>query len=155
MRDSRCDRAREWASLRADEELSELESMLLAAHLRRCAACGSFAVGVEAAAAQLRAAPLEPPVQPVQLPQRRTAPPLRAVQLGVAATLVAAAAGLGTVFGAVGTHSHHSRLTLKLPRNAALLAFDSSPRGLPTTRQAALDQKPPAPIPRSLALPDV
>src|SRR5438477_537085 len=54
-----CDRAREWASLRMDGELSELESALLEAHLKRCEACGSFAVEVEAVALQLRAASLE------------------------------------------------------------------------------------------------
>jgi predicted anti-sigma-YlaC factor YlaD len=149
--DSRCDRARDWASLRADGELSELESALLVAHLRRCDGCASFALGVDAVAAQLRTAPLEELARPVRLPEGRA--PLRAVQLGAAAALVAAAAGLGTLFGALGTHSHSS--TLKLPHDSALLAFDVSPRGLPTTRQAALAQKPPAPIPRSLALPDV
>lgn len=103
--------------------------------------------------AQLRTAPLERLQRPVRLPEGGG--PLRAVQLGAAAALVAAAAGLGTLFGALGTHSHSSTLTLKVPHDSALLAFDVSPRGLPTTRQAALAQKPPAPIPRSLALPDV
>jgi ferric-dicitrate binding protein FerR (iron transport regulator) len=152
-RDSRCDRARDWASLRADGELSELESALLAAHLKRCDACASFARGVEDVSARLRAAPLEGPPGPIRLAPRRA--PLRAVHLGAAAALVAAAVGLGNLFGSLGTHSHASTLTLKLPPNAGLLALDVSPRGLPTTRQAALAQKPPAPIPRSLALPDV
>jgi predicted anti-sigma-YlaC factor YlaD len=150
-----CDRAREWASLRMDDELSELESALLEAHLKRCPACASFAVEVEAVALELRAASLERLEQPISLPSRRTASPLRAVQLGAAAALVAAAAGLGTLFGALGSQPQQATLSLKLPANAALLAFDSSARGLPTTRQIALQQKPPRPIPRNLALPDV
>jgi predicted anti-sigma-YlaC factor YlaD len=151
--DSRCDRARDWISLHADGELAELEWALLAAHLKRCDACASFALGVEEVSARLRAAPLEGLPAPIRLPRRRA--PLRAVQLSAAAVLVAAAAGFGTLYGSLGTQSHSSTFTLKLPPNAGLLAFDSSPRGLPTTRQAALAQKPPAPIPRSLALPDV
>jgi anti-sigma factor RsiW len=155
MHDGRCDRARDWVSLRTDGELTELESALLEAHLKRCPACAAFAVGVAAVAQQLRAAALERFEQRVQLPTHSIASPLRAVRLGSAAALVAAAVGLGTLLGAVGTPSHQSTLTLKLPHNSALLAFDSSPRGLPTTRQAALERKPPAPIPRNLALPDV
>jgi hypothetical protein len=154
-RDSRCDRAREWISLRADAELSELESALLAAHLKRCPGCGSFAVGVGTATVQLRAASLERLRRPVGLPRRRAASPLRAVQLGAAAALVVAAVGLGALFGSLRAQPNQARLTLKLPQNAALLAFDSSPRGLPTTRQAALAQRPPAPVPRRLSLADV
>jgi len=152
-----CDRAREWASLRMDGELSELESALLEAHLKRCPSCASFALEVAAVALELRAASLERLEQPILLPLRRTrtASSLRAVQLGAAAVLVAAAAGLGTLFGALGTHAQQSTIGLKLPATATLLAFDSSPRGLPTTRQVALQQKPPGPIPRNLALPDV
>src|SRR5207244_2392094 len=79
--------------------------------------------------------------------------PLRLVQVGVAAALVAAAAGLGSLYGTVGAHPR--RAAMGLPKNAPLPAFDASPRGLPTTREAALSQRPPAPIPRSLALPDL
>jgi predicted anti-sigma-YlaC factor YlaD len=50
-----CERAREWASLRADGELSELESVLLDVHLARCDACRAFALGAERMAATLRA----------------------------------------------------------------------------------------------------
>ena len=149
-----CDRAREWSSLRLDGELSELESALLEAHLKRCNACAAFAFAAEAVALQLRCAAPERLEQPVRLPARRTASSLRAVQLGAAAALVAAAAGLGTLFGAIGPQPHSFTVTPKLPRSAALVAVDSSPRGLPTTRQVALQQKPPGPIPRNLALAD-
>jgi anti-sigma factor RsiW len=150
-----CDRAREWASLRMDDELSELESALLEAHLKRCPACASFAVEVEAVALELRAASLERFEQPVWLPARRRASPLRAIQFGAAAALVAAAAGLGTLFGALGSAEQPATLTLTVPRNTPLLALESSPRGLPTTREMALSQKPPGPIPRNRSVPDV
>ena len=87
-----CERARAWASLRADGELSELESELLDAHVERCAACRSFAVGVEAVAETLRAAPLERPsvaVGPLVHVGARTA--WRALRLTVAAAVVVAA----------------------------------------------------------------
>jgi len=152
-----CDRAREWASLRMDGELSELESALLEAHLKRCPSCASFALEVAAVALELRAASLERLEQPISLPLRRTrtASSLRAVQLGAAAVLVAAAAGLGTLFGALGSHQQQSSLTLRLPTDVTLVAFESSPRGLPTTREMALSQKPPKPIPRNRAVSDV
>jgi predicted anti-sigma-YlaC factor YlaD len=65
-----CGRARAWASLRADDELSELESALLDAHLGRCAACRSFARGAEEVANALRAARLERPA-PIRVTRRR------------------------------------------------------------------------------------
>ena len=39
-----CDRARAWAALAPDGELSELERKLLDAHVVRCGACSRFAV---------------------------------------------------------------------------------------------------------------
>src|SRR6476646_6391994 len=53
-----CARARFWASLRVDGELSELESALLDAHLGRCADCSAYATGVAGVTAALRNAPL-------------------------------------------------------------------------------------------------
>jgi predicted anti-sigma-YlaC factor YlaD len=134
-----CSRAREWASLRLDGELSELESALLEAHLKRCSACASFAVDVEGVALQLRAATLDRLEQPVQLPTRRLGSSLRAVQLGAAAALIAAAAGLGTLFGAVGPHlSSHTRSTTaplvaktQVLEGSLAFAVDERPRGLP------------------------
>jgi anti-sigma factor RsiW len=148
-----CERARQWVSLRLDGELSELESALLEAHLARCARCGTFAADVEGATLELRSAALERFEQPIMLPVRRSGRSLRAVQLGAAAALVAAAAGLGTVFGALGSGRHEP--SVQIPNTAGLLAFDSSPRGLPTNRSVALQQRPPLPIPRNLSLPDV
>src|SRR5690242_3964885 len=54
-----CARARFWASLRVDDELSELEGALLDAHLARCAECREFEAAAAGSATLLRAAPLE------------------------------------------------------------------------------------------------
>ena len=58
---SDCTAAREAASARLDGELSELEAARLDLHLRGCAECRVYAEGIQAIAAELRAAPLEPP----------------------------------------------------------------------------------------------
>src|SRR5438034_7977725 len=71
LRPHMCERAREWASLCLDNELSELESVLLDSHLRRCAACAAYAAEIGAITAQIRAAELEPLVRPTVLPSRR------------------------------------------------------------------------------------
>src|SRR6476661_695871 len=87
-----CERAREWASLRADGELSELESALLDAHLCRCAPCRSFAGGAEELTAALRAARLERPASlALVLPHRR---PARHALQAVLATPFVVAAGV-------------------------------------------------------------
>src|SRR5213080_1781383 len=87
-----CERARAWASLRADGELSELESALLDAHLERCAPCRSFAAGVETVAETLRAVPLERPRVSVALPTRVGTPRAwQALRLTAAAAVVVAA----------------------------------------------------------------
>jgi predicted anti-sigma-YlaC factor YlaD len=100
---SLCERARSWASLRVDDELSELESALLDAHLGRCQPCRAFARGAEEVAAALASARLERPAPLALLlsvsrsvgRRRRTA---RALRTAAAATLVAAvAAGAAAV----------------------------------------------------------
>ena len=70
-----CERARSWAALAPDLELSELERKLLDAHLARCAGCSDFAVQVAAVAAALRNEQLQPLTYPVSVPswRRRTA----------------------------------------------------------------------------------
>src|SRR5437660_4349156 len=148
-----CEQARERASLRLDGELSDLESAFVEAHIRRCAGCRAYAAECEAIALRLRSAELAWLERPTSLPRVRPRRARHAAQASVAAALVAIAAGFGTLYGAAGSEPRQS--TFAVPKNAALPAFDSSPQGLPTTREAALSQKPPAPIPRSLALPDV
>ena len=69
-----CERARRWASLRIDRELSELEAALLDNHLGRCRSCCAFAHGIEDVAAALAAARLERPAPlALVLPARRRA----------------------------------------------------------------------------------
>ena len=70
-----CDRARSWAAVAPDGELSELEGTLLRSHLARCGSCSRFASDVAAIADALRAASLEPLSRPLTIPtwQRRRA----------------------------------------------------------------------------------
>jgi predicted anti-sigma-YlaC factor YlaD len=94
---ARCERSREWVSLRLDGQLSTFEAALLDRHLRRCDDCRAFAAGAGAQTRLLRAAPLE-------LPSRSFAPVLQASRssrrrgivgvVGAAAAVAAAAAAL-------------------------------------------------------------
>ena len=54
-----CDRAREWASLRLDDELSALEEELLERHLGVCPECSGFEQRIRVATRALRSAPAE------------------------------------------------------------------------------------------------
>jgi hypothetical protein len=96
-RSNRCDHARQWASLRADNELSELEEVLLDKHLESCGACGSFAARLDAATELVRATPPEKPEIAYAPPERR---PIRLpVGRRVAIAAIAAAAAVGSVVG--------------------------------------------------------
>jgi predicted anti-sigma-YlaC factor YlaD len=97
-----CERAREWASLRLDGELSEFEQALLDAHLERCAPCAGYAGNVTAATEALRQAEASRLSVPVALPLRRRALSLRAVSAAAAAAAIVAAVGLGTLIGSLG-----------------------------------------------------
>jgi Putative zinc-finger len=96
-RNSRCERARQWASLRVDGELSELEDALLEKHLERCASCSAFALRIAATAEAVRAAPRERP----QIDYPRFERPVIRLPIGrkVAIVAVAAAAALGAFVG--------------------------------------------------------
>jgi predicted anti-sigma-YlaC factor YlaD len=90
-----CDRARAWAALAPDGELSELERKLLGSHLDRCDACADFAVRVAAVAAELRAASLQPLPRPISLPVwRRRHVYARVRTVGAAAAVALMALGL-------------------------------------------------------------
>lgn len=87
-----CDRARAWAALAPDGELSELEHKLLDAHLARCHACETFAAAVVRTADALRREPLETLSHPLAIPswRRRTGyARLRAVGAAAAVALMA------------------------------------------------------------------
>jgi predicted anti-sigma-YlaC factor YlaD len=91
-----CERARGWASLALDGELSEFERALLTAHLDRCPACAGFAAELAGFTAELRAAALEPVPRLIELPVRRRHIG-RTIQIGAAAAVVAVAVGIGGV----------------------------------------------------------
>jgi ferric-dicitrate binding protein FerR (iron transport regulator) len=91
-----CERARAWASLRLDAELSEFEEALLNAHLRRCSACCEYEESVRGAVLALRDEPLARLEHPVSVPSRRRAV-LRPAALARAAAIVAVAVGIATV----------------------------------------------------------
>jgi anti-sigma factor RsiW len=87
-----CERARSWAALAPDGELSELERKLLDSHVVRCAACAHFALEVAEIAAELRRAAPEPLPQPVTVPIWRRRPVyarFRAVGAAAAVALMA------------------------------------------------------------------
>ena len=65
-----CERAREWASLRLDDELSVLEEEILERHLDFCDACRRFEEGMRLSTARIRSTPLETPTRRVPVPAR-------------------------------------------------------------------------------------
>ncbi len=98
-----CMLACESASARLDNELSELESARLDAHLRGCAECRAYAAEIGAIAVRLRGAALERPSHGVVLPRRRrvSGARLQAAVTAVAVSVVAAAAGSSFALGHV------------------------------------------------------
>jgi predicted anti-sigma-YlaC factor YlaD len=112
-----CERAREWASLRLDGELSELERALLDAHTRNCAACAEYVDDIGAFTTAIRSAELVQLPQPVALPLRRSfAWASRAFQAGAAtAAVLAVTAGLSLQVGR--NSSAHGSVPGRLPAN--------------------------------------
>jgi len=92
-----CERARSWAALAPDGELSELEQKLLGAHLARCGACSRFSVQVAAVAAELRDAALQPLPGPVSISTWRRRPVYpRVGAVGAAAAVALMALGIAS-----------------------------------------------------------
>jgi anti-sigma factor RsiW len=133
VRSHLCERARPWASLRVDGELSELEAALLRAHLERCAECRTFARGVDAVARGLRRVRLEQPA-PLTLgvPRRRSA--ARMVQF-VAATAAVVAAGAAAAL------TGPSNPAPSAVKPVAMVAAVESPDRLRELRRPALIQQ--------------
>jgi hypothetical protein len=98
LRHHRCDRARAWAALAPDNELSQLEQHLLDAHLVRCAPCRFFADEVAAIAIELREATPKTPARAIALPsvhvRRSVYARVRAV--GAVAAVAAMAVGIAS-----------------------------------------------------------
>lgn len=93
-----CDRARAWAALVPDRELSELERKLLDRHLAGCAGCRAFATDVAAVAELIRKEELVPLPHPVSVPswRRHSAIPGRLGSLGAAAAVALMAIGIAS-----------------------------------------------------------
>ena len=145
-RESNCDRARVWASLALDGELSELERRLLQAHLGHCESCAAFVAGVEALTEVLRTAPLEVSDRTFAAPARRRLVPGKrlAVQGALAASLAGLAAGLGVLAGPLtrGSDEPAPRLSedvvLVTPSSANQLGEQGRLRGQQATREEQL-----------------
>jgi predicted anti-sigma-YlaC factor YlaD len=127
-----CERARAWASLRVDDELSELQSAVLDSHLRRCRACRAFARGTEQLSATLASARLEQPVQlELVLPPRGR---LRALgRTALAAGAVAAASVAATLTGVSVSDG-----TARVSRPVAMVTAMDTPNELRALRRPLL-----------------
>jgi predicted anti-sigma-YlaC factor YlaD len=139
-----CERARSWVSLRADSELSELESTLLDAHLDRCSSCRTFARRAQEIAVTLRGARLERPALLALRPQRARRTGLRALQVAAAVVVVVSAGVIAMVSGP-------SRPTAAA-KPVAMVAGADSPDALRTLRRPALIEQGRT-IPRNRQLP--
>lgn len=90
----KCDRARQWASLELDGELSSFERALLENHLVGCPSCTEFRAEISGLTGALRAAPYEP-FAGVVLGRIRRRVGLRLAP--AAAAMAVAAVGLGSI----------------------------------------------------------
>jgi predicted anti-sigma-YlaC factor YlaD len=125
-----CARARFWASLRIDGELSELEGALLDAHLARCAECCDVVGGFEGSTASLRTAALAKPA-PVAIPHGGTSRRVLAAMFVAAVVAVAAIAG--------GLVHHESATSTTRPHTAvAVVASVDTPDQLRRLRRTTL-----------------
>ena len=90
----KCDRARQWASLELDGELSSFERALLKNHVAACPSCAEFRAEIGGLTTALRAAPYEP-FEGVVLGRVRRRVRLRLAP--AAAAMAVAAVGLGSI----------------------------------------------------------
>jgi ferric-dicitrate binding protein FerR (iron transport regulator) len=90
-----CDRARMWASLAADGEITEVERASLRAHTAVCPDCEAWTAAVVGLAEGLRTAPLVEPERDATVPARPRRTRAGAFQVFAAAAAVAVAVGLG------------------------------------------------------------
>jgi predicted anti-sigma-YlaC factor YlaD len=122
-RERGCTRAREWASLRLDGELSELERLLLRRHLSRCERCREFVETATGTTGALRSASLERPSRTFEPGfETRRGRPLR---YRVAA--VAAAVAAGAIAGSLVALSGDRSPAAPGPTTVAILPPDLRP----------------------------
>jgi predicted anti-sigma-YlaC factor YlaD len=113
-----CERARQWASIELDGELSTFEHVLLRAHLAHCPPCREFRTGTNGLTHALRATPLEQLDQPIVIGRMRRRLRLRLAP--AAAAMAVAFVGLGSILAtsavrSVGTsHTRTPAVTAEL-----------------------------------------
>jgi predicted anti-sigma-YlaC factor YlaD len=90
-----CERVRGQISVGLDGELSQLERVMIASHLERCAPCGAYEGEVRSFTHALRAAPLEPMARSVVIHRRRRHVGARVQVAAAAAVALAALVGAG------------------------------------------------------------
>ena len=135
-----CERARNWASLGLDGELSEVEQALLRAHVGRCASCAGFAHDLDRLTARIRRTPFVHPhrraYEPRAVPARRRSAGTSVLRLSAVVAAVAVAAGLGSLAGSLSSrqpaHAASLQFAPKALRVAAVSMF--GPQRLPGTR---------------------
>ena len=134
-----CERARQWASVELDGELSTFERALLADHLGRCPDCRAFRADVAGLTAALRVAPHEP-FEGIIIGRMR-----RRVRLALAPVAVAAAVaviGLGSILASVELKGSTVDGLQPLPKTPAVSGTDtlnlSTLGGLERKRAVAL-----------------
>jgi len=139
-----CARARFWASLRIDGELSELEGALLDAHLARCADCAAFATFTRTSTTALRAVPL---TRPAPVSVAYPASPRRVFAGVLAAAVVVGAALLGGLGD--GSHSTQTGSVISAVRSISVVANTDTPDQLRRLRRTALLNA--RPLPREIS----
>src|SRR5678816_2482912 len=90
-----CERARQWASIELDGELSTFERVLLRAHLAHCPPCREFRTDTNGLTHALRMAPLEQLDHPIVI--GRIGRRLRLRLAPAAAAMAVAFVGLGSI----------------------------------------------------------
>ena len=143
-----CERARTWAALAPDGELSMLELRLLQAHLDRCPSCARTANDIEAITETIRSAPLEEPPAQISLPVLRRRSALGRIPGVALAGRVAAVAAVGLLAFTVGSWSSERADTLPgrpvVIDETQLASVDAEPTELRVFRRAALLRDTPA-----------
>jgi hypothetical protein len=141
----RCARARQWASLHEDGELSELENLKLSRHLAECEDCRRWSRDVAMATLLVRDASLEMPSRRFERPSGLRAARWRKRRVAAATSVAAATAAAASLVAMLPGSSPEPQPTPSLqlsllPAKARQLEGD---RRLP----------PPAPPPREPGLP--
>ncbi|MGH3030290.1 MAG: zf-HC2 domain-containing protein [Gaiellaceae bacterium] len=137
---ARCERARQWASLRLDGELSALEDRLLGRHLGVCEPCRSFEAVMRSSTTLVRGTPPELPTRRFEQPRR---PLVRfPLERRRTALVAAAALALGAFAGSLLERPTTPAPTLEAPQVSLLTRDVQQLQELPREVEEA-----PAPVP--------